>query len=396
MSQQYLFYVRDTLPRPEAHLIQIVQCANAAANLRYSAALTFLNKGATARNPINWLYPSLRKPDDAFTRFYSVGDHLKLLPLAMPWPIDVIKNKFTNSSMMACKYYWPFHLKNKTRLVHSRDWNFVKAAIQHGIPAIYECDHFRNHAYDPDIAQHPLLQVAVTVIDTVKENMIQNGIPQEKIAICHNGYNQLFLTRHRAAAQSWRQKLIKGHYKQLVVYAGALYKFKGVDLLLKIAQDFPTVKFALAGGPPDRLQMYQQIIQDQQIQNVQLLGFLPQLDLAALLQAADALAYPHCSGKASTFTSPMKLFDYMAAGRPIISTTIVSLAEFKSSPAVAAWCAPDNAEEFSDCLKHVLAKHPWQWENRSGNYEYLQQFSWENRIQSILKRVDPAFRPELV
>ncbi|MEO1069440.1 MAG: hypothetical protein AAFW95_10030 [Cyanobacteria bacterium J06638_6] len=54
MPRHYLFFIRDTLPQPAAHLIQTVQCANAAANLGYPTQLAFIDQGATARQPWRW------------------------------------------------------------------------------------------------------------------------------------------------------------------------------------------------------------------------------------------------------------------------------------------------------------------------------------------------------
>lgn len=395
-SRQYLFFVREELPKPEAYLIQVIQCANAAANLGYSTWLAHLQRGLGAVNPWRWIMPlQPRSPNDRFAEFYNTQSQLQLLPLAMPWPIDHIQHKLTNASTVACKYYWPVFLRHSTRLVHTRDWNFVKAAIRAGRPVIYECHHFLKTPYDPEVVNSPLLQVAVTVIDTVKNNMLGNGMPEEKIMVIPNGFNRRFLERHLAAATGWRQRLLQGRYDQLVVYAGALYRFKGVDLLLDAAKKLPQVKFAIAGGPPERQRHYQDLIHHRQLDNVELLGFLAQKELAEVLQAANVLAHPHLSGDAAGFTSPLKLFDYMASGTPIAATAIPSLAGLQGSPAIAAWCPPDHVEAFVTALQNTLTAYSWRETGYSHGRDYVRQFSWENRISRILDRVEPQFRPPL-
>ena len=119
-------------------------------------------------------------------------------------------------------------------------------------------------------------------------------------------------------------------------------------------------------------------------------------ELASLLQAADVLAHPHCSGKAATFTSPLKLFDYFASGTPIVATEIPSLVEFQDTQSITAWCEPDNPSKFAECLKQVLETHPRKVEGYPDSIEFVKQFSWENRAAKILSYVDESLLPSLI
>jgi len=151
----------------------------------------------------------------------------------------------------------------------------------------------------------------VTVVDTVRESMIQNGMPPEKVITLHSGFNQSFMLRYPEAAKEWRKKLMPDQRKQLVVYAGGLYRFKGVDLLIDVAKILPKIQFIFAGGDRSQVQFYKQLARQKNIKNVTFLGYILHDRLQSLLQAADVLAHPHCSGNAATFTSPLKLFEYM-------------------------------------------------------------------------------------
>jgi glycosyltransferase involved in cell wall biosynthesis len=394
MSKHYIFFTRDVLPQPGAHIVQIVHLANAAANLGYSTILAHSQTEIKALNLIDWVFPFRpRKPDKALVDYYSLQDKLKIVPLLMP--PSTIKSKWTDFSTVACKYYAPWHLFPHAKIVHSRDWNFVKTAVKYGIPAIYERDHYEKKRYEPEIVNNPCFLMAVTVADTVKDSLIKNGIPAEKTIKLHNGFNQTFFQRHPEEAKQWREKLLLNDTDRLVVYSGELHRFKGIDLLIEIAQDFPNVRFALAGGTESQIQHYQQIIQDKQIKNVTLVGYLSHHRLVSLLQAADVLVYPHLSGEAANFTSPMKLFDYIAAGKPIIATKILPLKEFESSSLISGWCNPDSPAEFASCLRQVLVKYPNWSPDHLHDFQLVRQFSWEARIEQTLALIDPSFRPTL-
>jgi glycosyltransferase involved in cell wall biosynthesis len=393
--KHYLFFARSPLPRPGADLLQIVNCANGAANLGYSAVLTY---PAPSFNPFRldqWFRPFQPQiPQSSLVKYYSFQHQLQVAPLPMPWSLSQrISSKWIHPSTIVCKYYFPVHLRSVTKLVHTRDWNFVKAAVQSGVPAIYEHDHYAERPFEPEIVHHPLFQLAVTVADPVQQNMIAYGMPPEKLIKLHNGFNQLFLAKHPASAEAWRESLLRQGRQFLAVYSGALYPFKGVDLLMDVAKQLPHVQFVFAGGSSIQVASYQNLAQEKQLSNTQFLGHLPHEQLASLLQAANVLVHPHCLGEAATFTSPMKFFDYMASGTPIVATEIPPLMEFKSSGVVAGWCEPDQPVQLADCIARVLQSYPYRPEGYAESREYVQQFSWENRIARTLSHVEARLRP---
>jgi glycosyltransferase involved in cell wall biosynthesis len=397
LKKHYIFFIAEELPQPEAHLVQSTNAANAAANLGYSTVLVYPEKGSKAINLVNLARPfQPRKTPTELIKYYNIHDKLKVAPLPMPWPIDHFRSKFTDSNTIASKYYLPFHILPTTKLVHSRNWNFVKAAIKNGVPAIYEHHHHEDKQFEPEIVKSPLFQIAITVIDTIRETMIQNGMPPEKVITLHNGFNRLFMQRQPDKAAQWREKLLKNGRSQLVVYAGAIQQFKGIDVLMDVASQMPNVQFVCAGGKPTEVEYYQQVAKEKQIDNITFLGYVLHNELASLLQAANILAHPHCSGKAATFTSPLKLFDYFASGTPIVATEIPSLIEFKTTQAIAAWCEPDNPHKFAESLKWVLETHPRKIEGYPDGVEFVKQFSWENRAAKILSYVDESFHPPLI
>lgn len=394
MTKNYIFFTRNVLPQAQAHLVQVAHSANAAANLGYPTILIYLRQQQESLNPLELFSPFRPKPpEEKLAKFYNLQEKLKVAALPMPWPIDRIGGKLTNSSTVISKYYFPLYILPHTKIVHTRDWNFVKAAIKNGVPAIYEHHHHEQKQFEPEIVRHPLFQIAVMVADTVLESMIESGMPKEKAIKLHNGFNQIFLLRQPEAALAWRKQLLANGRQHLVVYSGALSKFKGVDLLIDVAKQLPEIQFAIAGGNESQVQSYQHLAREKQTENVTFLGYLPQNELASLLQAADILAHPHCAGKEASFTSPLKLFDYMASGTPIVATEILPLMEFKTSKAVAAWCEPDNPIQFAQCLQQVLQTHPRKIEGYADNMDFVQQFSCENRISKILSYVEESKRP---
>jgi len=397
MSKYYIFFTRNVLPQPAAHLVHDVNTANAAANNGYPAVLVYLQKAKKSLNPLDWFYPFRpEKPAEELVRFYNIQHKLKVIPLALPFPIGEKRGKWLHPSTFVCKYYFPLYIFSQTKILHTLDWNLVKTAIRAGIPVIYEREHDQDNKYEPEIVNSPLFQVAVTVADSVRENMINNGMPPEKIVKLHLSFNQSFLQREPEKAAIWRQKLLGNKRSHLVVYSGGIYKFKGVNLLIDVAQELPHIQFAFAGGDESQLASYRQLVAEKQLDNVSFLGYLQHENLPSLLQAADILAHPHLSGKAATFTSPLKFFEYLASGTPIVATEIPPLLEFKETNIVAGWCQPDDPREYARCLEKVLITHPRKINGYVEQIKFARQFSWESRMTKIMSYVAESFRPEIV
>jgi len=394
MTKHYVFFTRNSLPQPRADLVQVANCANAAANLGYSTVLTYLAPlGGSLSNLLSPFRP--QPPAPSLKEFYNIQDQLQVAALPLPRLFTQSGSKWTHPSTLISKYYVPLHLRWQTRLVHSRDWNFVKAAVQSGVAAIYEHHHHEQKQFEPEIVQHPLFQVAVTVADSVRDSMIDHGMPPDKVIKLHNGFNQAFLTRHQQAAATWRERLIGSIYPALAVYSGGLHAFKGVDLMLEAAKALPQVLFAFAGGSEAQVATYRELARQHQVNNVEFLGYLTHDALASLLQAADLLVHPHLLSQEASFTSPLKFFDYMAAGTPIVATEIPPLMEFKSTGVVAGWCEPNQPMQLADCIAQVLESHPYRPAGYAETMKFVQQFSWENRIAKILSHVEDRHRPLL-
>lgn len=399
MKNQYLFYTRNVSQQPDtAHEIHDVLCANAAANLGYASVLVYPEAKRGSLNTLSLFSPyQPKQPNKDFVEFYDVQDKLKVASLPMPWPIDCVGGKYTASSTIVTRYYLPFHLLSRTKIVHTRDWNFVQAAVKNCIPTIYERHYFQKEKVPTAIAESPFLQIAITQSEIIRQSLIEQGFPPEKVVWLHNGFEQSFLLRQPEEAAAWRKELLRDESQHLVVYSGALYPFKGIDVLIDAAKKLPQVQFAITGGKTEQVTAYQQLAKDKQVENIKFLGWvLPRQRLVSLFQAADILVHPHCSGKSANFTNPVKFFQYMASGTPIVITEIPPLMPFKDMPLAAVWCEPDNPDKLAQALKQALEIYPRKIEGYSQNIELAKPFSWENRIEKILSYVDESLRPQLI
>lgn len=135
-------------------------------------------------------------------------------------------------------------------------------------------------------------------------------------------------------------------------YAGHLYPWKGVDVVIESIAALPDTRGLIIGGhaqEPDLARIKALADRLGCSARVTFTGLLPPGDVASRLAAADVLVLPNPpSALSSEFTSPLKLFEYMASGRPIVASDLPAirevladgenavLVEAGSAPAVAA------------------------------------------------------------
>ena len=121
-----------------------------------------------------------------------------------------------------------------------------------------------------------------------------------------------------------------GRPARVVGYAGHLYPWKGLDVLLGALQRLPGVRGLIVGGlagEPD-LARVRALANELAPGRVTFAGQVDPPRVPALLRDADVLVLPNPPSRMSAaYTSPLKLFEYMAAGRPIVGSDLPSLRE---------------------------------------------------------------------
>ncbi|MDV3001340.1 MAG: hypothetical protein N5P05_002946 [Chroococcopsis gigantea SAG 12.99] len=387
MKQYYTFYSHQISMKPDsAHEIHDVMCANATANLDHPTILVYPENQKLSPNFFHWIDTfKPQEPQKEFSDFYNTQNKLKTIQLPRNSLIEKLNIKRINSSAFIYKYYLPFHIFPRTKAVHTRDWNCVKVAVKCKIPVIYERHYFQEKPLESAITESPYFKIVIAQSPLIQKSLIDAGVPPHKTTWMHNAFSPVFLERHPEEALNWRNELIKNGREYLVVYSGALYKFKGVDMLVDVAKQLPHIQFAVTGGTNEQVQTYRQLAKDKQVENIDFLGWLsPQSKLVSILQAADILAHPHCSGKSADFTNPLKFFQYIASGTPMVITEIEPLKAFQGSSMIASWCQPDDPYAFAQSILYTLEKYPRKEIGYQKNFEYSRQFTYEKRMEKIL------------
>ena len=172
-------------------------------------------------------------------------------------------------------------------------------------------------------------------------------------------------------------------------YTGQLYAGRGLDLLLELARRHPDLGFAWAGGDPEAVDRWRSRLAAAGVENTVLLGFVPNERLPLLHAASDILLMPYeervflSGGNLSTFYSPMKLFEYMASERAILSSDLPVLHEILNEDN-AVLLPPEDIEAWDGALVRLV--HDDEGRLRLGRQARrdASRYTWEARARTAL------------
>ena len=104
------------------------------------------------------------------------------------------------------------------------------------------------------------------------------------------------------------------------------------------------------------------------------------------LLAADVLVLPHSARDLQTkcHSSPLKLFEYMASGRPIVASRIPSVSEILTDQEEAVLVEPDNPKALAEGIRKILYDPELTSTIAENARVKVQNFSWINRARSML------------
>jgi glycosyltransferase involved in cell wall biosynthesis len=143
--------------------------------------------------------------------------------------------------------------------------------------------------------------------------------------------------------------------RALAVYTGHLLPWKGGDILVAAARG-AAFDVLMVGGREDDRARTAALISSLGATNVSLVPPVAPKDVPPYLAAADVLVLPNSAKSriSERYTSPLKLFEYLAAGRPIVASDLPSLREVLSDGVNARLIAPDDPGALRAGIEGVL------------------------------------------
>jgi glycosyltransferase involved in cell wall biosynthesis len=360
-----------TWARPNRDASQAQSVATAAALARRGHEVTLLlprgraDPGLTAADLRDW---------------FGVDGDLRVLQRPSRWAGDTVHRTFL--------WLWQVFRDPTLRaadLLYSRIP--AVAAIGGQAPVPFAADHYRPW---PDVypVVRPWLRHNVRQPDCIGLILHSHyaaaayrraGIPDDRLLVAHNGYDPPGERPDKAAA---RARLGLPADRPIALYAGRINATKGLDSLLGLADQRPEVLFVLVGSEGDGAIERAAAARP----NVRVAPWAEPAALPSWLAAADVLLVPPSRAPLEQFGTcvlPLKLYAYLAAGRPILAPASPDTAELLEHGA-NAWLVPsDDSDAAAEGLDRLLGDFALADGLAANALRLAEGLTWDRRGEKI-------------
>jgi len=171
-----------------------------------------------------------------------------------------------------------------------------------------------------------------------------------------------------------------------VVYTGSLFSWKGVNTLVDSLMYLPkNIKLFCIGGSGQYLTEFKDYVQsNSEFERVTIIPHVPKIELMGYIEQADVLVLPNSAkDKMSLYTSPIKMFEYMASSRPVVASSISSIKEVLADMDNAILFEPDNPLDLANKIQYVLDNDCTLIAKKA--LVDVQEYTWDKRANNIAK-----------
>jgi glycosyltransferase involved in cell wall biosynthesis len=221
----------------------------------------------------------------------------------------------------------------------------------------------------------------VTITRGLTEDLVGRFGARPRIAVIPDG------VRPAADPSGTRRDVERPGGRPVVAYAGHLYAWKGVDVLLDALARVPEADGLIVGGherEPDLARVKALAETLGLASRVTFTGLVDPPNVRALLSQATVLVLPNpASAISSRFTSPLKLFEYMAAGRPIVASDLPAMREVLTPDVHAVLVEPGSAPALAAGIRRVLSDPDLSVRLAGAAATSALNYTWDRRAERL-------------
>ncbi len=175
-----------------------------------------------------------------------------------------------------------------------------------------------------------------------------------------------------------------------VGFTGHIYPGRGADLLFELAKQMPQVNFLWVGGTPELVDFWRVKLTESKMTNVTMTGFVKHEVIPLYQAAADILLMPYSRSISASsgqdiaeVINPMKMFEYMASGRAIVSADLPSIREVLNE-GNAAFCEPADIEKWKVEIESLLGDESRRHMLSTQARKDVEQLTWVKREERVM------------
>jgi glycosyltransferase involved in cell wall biosynthesis len=374
MTQPKILYIsRSRIPSDQANCVQVLKmCAGFAAHAEVELAAPYFREDARRKDELAERFALARSFPVRWLPFPHIGDRFAVRGFAL-----------AAASYARVQGY---------RLAYTRDPWAAYWLARSGIRTGFEAHDLKEDRRYPiwqrlvsDRSLSPALRGVFCITRRLLADSAAAGARAEILHVAPDGVDLQRFQNPISKAEA-RKKLglpVEGLW---IVHAGHLYEGRGGEELVQALGQIPGARLLFAGGKSADVERVRAVAAECGLADrVRFEGMVPNGRIPLYLWAADVLVMPYTSRTPIIASiSPMKMFEYMAAGRPIVSTDFPTLREVLRDGENAVLTAPDSPAALAAGIRRT-ADDPAIAEKISRQARRdVEQYTWERRAEKIL------------
>lgn len=389
-----LLYVHSSnILLPGANTIQVARMCDAFARQGAEVTLAYPR----------FLWDNVLHPRDVHA-FYAVPESFRLRPLATVLSARLSENQLylTASKLAAFAIETLRFMAGGSRafpdLIYTRCFSaaFYFPLVLQALPGRGRTPVvFEAHEFPPDRFRARALGRCtglVTITKAAAEKIIEClSVGPERVLVAPDAVPDAWL-EEPLDPETARRAVGLDHRSPLAVYTGRMYP-GSAQLLLATAAVVGERAHFLAVGPAwdgwsadsPALRGLRAEAERKGLRNIEFIGPVDPARIRAYQVAADVLLAPYTGElRWADYASPLKLFEYMAAGRPIVASDLPVLGEILTHGA-NAWLVPrDNPAAFAEAVMTLFRERNRARELAAHAREDVREYTWGARAERIL------------
>lgn len=232
----------------------------------------------------------------------------------------------------------------------------------------------------------------VVVTTTARDALVAEGVDRSRMAVIANGVSPAALAEHPQASR--RRAELAARDDIVVAYAGSFQPFHRVDLALSAlagCRHRDRLLLVLVGDGDDKAACVRQAAGLGLGERVRFIGRVPNEEVGGYLQAADICLLPGTE----RYMNPMKLYEYLAAGRPIIAPAMPVVTEIVGDAGAALLFPPGDVTGLGAALDAAVDRGSGRMAMGRRARALATDNTWDARAHDLVEAINRSRRPPI-
>lgn len=371
------------LPSERAHGHQIAQVCDAMDALGHTVSVF----APYRRNPVK----------EEYHAYYGARPGVTLRTLGSFDPINRawlpgVTGLWTLNALLRPAYRKALR-KSDFDLLYTRVPALLPALLPTGIPVVIELHSLPRLGRRRFLRHLARCRLVVCLTSAMKKELIAMGADASQVIVEGDAFDPALFANVPAKEEA-RKRFDLPAGVPVIGYAGQLRSMglsKGIPELLGALQLLQErgarFRAVIAGGPASAQKEFEASLSPELASFVRFTGFIDHKEVPVLLSACDVLVYPAPKSDHPFYnrdTSPLKLFEYMAAGRAIVCAELFPLRDVIDE-SVVRFCEPGSAESLAQALQSVISDPALAAGQAARALAASRRHTWLERMRRVME-----------